>query len=119
MLRSPLKKYCTSDSSTIERELELLDAQLAVERMESEANYLSRGRPLRSLKDSALKRRWYKCLRREFAITRARRTERDDISAEFSIRGIVNVELPPDIIELVVGHHRRSIFRELDGKKVN
>jgi hypothetical protein len=76
--------------------------------MEALAGYHSRGRRFQPLTDAALKRRWLKCLRREFNAARFSRTEMDDISAELSLRGIVNVKLPPDLIELMTADIRKS-----------
>ena len=80
--------------------------------MENEADYRLRGRRLETLTDAALKRRWLKCLRREFSAARRHRTEMDDIGAELSLRGIENVKLPQDLLELITADARKIMRRE-------
>lgn len=96
-------------SPAIDRELELLDARLAVERMEQKAEYLSRGRSFRLLADASLKRRWVKYLRREFREMTLHRMEGHDLSAEISIREIGEVQLPPDLIDLIAAYFRKTL----------
>jgi hypothetical protein len=86
------KRKRTARSRVGDWDLKMVEARLLAERMEALAGYHSRGRRFQPLTDAALKRRWLKCLRREFNAARFRRTEMDDISAELSLRGIVNVK---------------------------
>jgi hypothetical protein len=103
------------------RDIQAIEALLAIERMENESDYRTRGRRLEPLTDAALKQRWIKCLRRVLNADRLRRTEMDDISAELSLRGISNVKLPPDVLELVTADVRKLIRREreVSGQEFN
>lgn len=56
------------------------------ERKKSEADYLANGRRFKSLSDKALKARWRVALRRDLAANLRRRTVRDDLVAELSLR---------------------------------
>jgi hypothetical protein len=87
------------------REIEAAEALLAMERRENEASYLSRGRRLKFVDDSALQRLWADCAIRELASTH--NTELQDICAELSLRGLEQGVLPPDLIELATAEVRQ------------
>jgi hypothetical protein len=48
---------------------------------------------------------------------RLRRTEMDDICAELSLRGVANVKLPPDLLELITADMRKRFG--ISGQKLN
>jgi hypothetical protein len=83
---------------------------LAVERMQNEASYRSRGRYLESIDDLTLNRRWVDCVIGE--LVRAHNTELQDICAELSLRGMAGGALPPDLIELVTAEVRKILHPE-------
>jgi hypothetical protein len=115
MSKNGMTKKRVSKQSRADRAVETIEALLAVERMENEADYRLRGRHLEPLTDEALKRRWLQCLRREFNAARRRRTEMDDIGAELSLRGIANVKLPPDLLELITADMKKLMRQESQG----
>jgi hypothetical protein len=117
MSKNGMVKKRTLKRSRTDRTIEAVEALLAVERMENEADYRLRGRRLKNLTDEALKRRWLQCLRRQFKEDRRRRTEMDDVSAELSLRGISNVKLPPDVLELVTADVKKRMRREFEGSR--
>jgi hypothetical protein len=96
-------------------DLERLEAFLASERMENEISYRSRGRHLEKVTEADLKRRFVKCLRREFNIDRSRRTEMQDISAELSLRGINRVEIPADLREELSADISKRLYPPWEG----
>jgi hypothetical protein len=116
MSKNEMTRKRTSNRSQADRAIEAVEARLAGERMENEADYRLRGRRLESLTDVALKRRWLRCLRREFSADRRRRTEMDDIGAELSLPGIAKVKLPPDLLELITVDLRKLT---LSGKRLS
>lgn len=62
------------------------EERFEAERTKSEAAYLAGGRRFKSLSNKALKARWRVALRRDLAADRRRRTVRDDLVAELSLR---------------------------------
>jgi hypothetical protein len=111
----------TQHRAQASQDVQALEALLAIERMENEADYRIRGRRLEPLTDAALKQRWIKCLRRVLNADRLRRTEMDNISAELSLRGVSNVKLPPDLLAMVTADVRKLIRREreVSGQEFN
>lgn len=108
----PKRRYLNRSQRNITKRMEAL---LASERMDNEVSYRSRGRHLEKVTEADLKRRFVKCLRREFNIERSRRTEMDDISAELSLRGINRVEFPPDLLEEMAADIRKRSLPECGG----
>jgi hypothetical protein len=119
MSKNEMTRKRTSKRSQVERAIKEVEALLAVERMENEADYRLRGRRFEPLTDADLEGRWLKCLRRELNAVRLQRTEMQDIGAELSLRGINNVKLPPDLLELVTADARKIMRRENSRLKSN
>jgi hypothetical protein len=92
-----------------------MEAFLASERMDNEISYRSRGRHLEKVMEADLKRRFAKCLRREFNIDRSRRTEMRDIFAELSVRGINRVVIPADLREEMSADISKRLYPPWEG----
>jgi len=97
-----MAKKRTPKHSRPDRTIESVEALLAFDRMQNEASYRMRGRHLEPLTDAGLKRPWIKWLRRDLL----HRKEIQDFCCEFSMRGIVQVDLPPDLIESMVADRK-------------